>query len=40
MYMLSKRTDVYVGLTDWDGKTAGTKTSGNTKYGFGMRHSF
>lgn len=40
MYMLSKRTDLYVGLTDWDGKTAGTKTSGNTKYGFGMRHSF
>ena len=40
MYMLSKRTDLYVGLTDWDGKRAGTKTSGNTKYGFGMRHSF
>jgi len=40
MYMLSKRTDMYVGLTDWDGKRAGTKTSGNTKYGFGMRHSF
>ncbi len=40
MYVLSKRTDVYAGLTDWDGKTAGTKTSGNTKYGFGMRHSF
>lgn len=40
MYMLSKRTDVYAGVTDWDGKTAGVKTSGNTKYGFGMRHSF
>lgn len=40
MYMLSKRTDAYVGVTDWDGKTAGVKTSGNTKYGFGMRHSF
>lgn len=40
MYLLSKRTDVYAGVTDWDGKTAGIKTSGNTKYGFGMRHSF
>lgn len=40
MYVLSKRTDVYAGLTDWDGNTAGIKTSGNTKYGFGMRHSF
>ncbi len=40
MYLLSKRTDVYAGLTDWDGKTAGIKTSGNIKYGFGMRHNF
>ncbi len=40
MYALSKRTDAYVGVTDWDGKTGGVKTSGNTKYGFGMRHSF
>jgi predicted porin len=40
MYMLSKRTDLYVGLTDWEGKTAGTKTSGNTMYGLGMRHAF
>lgn len=40
LYMLSKRTDMYVGVTDWDGKTGGTKTSGNTRYGVGMRHSF
>ncbi|MEZ5638091.1 MAG: porin [Burkholderiaceae bacterium] len=40
MYALSKRTDAYVGVTDWDGKTGGVKTSGNTKYGIGMRHSF
>lgn len=40
MYMLSKRTDIYAGVTDWDGKTGGVKTSGNTRYGFGMRHSF
>jgi len=40
MYTLSKRTDLYAGLTDWDGKTGGLKTTGNTKYGFGMRHSF
>lgn len=40
MYTLSKRTDMYAGLTDWDGKIAGTRTSGNTKYGLGMRHSF
>ncbi len=40
LYALSKRTDAYVGVTDWDGKTGGVKTSGNTKYGFGMRHSF
>ena len=40
MYMLSKRTDLYAGLTDWDGKIGGTKTSGNTRYGLGMRHAF
>ena len=40
MYTLSKRTDMYVGVTDWDGKTGGVKTSGNTKYGLGMRHAF
>ncbi len=40
MYMVSKRTDLYIGLTDWDGKTAGVKSSGNTKYGLGMRHAF
>lgn len=40
LYALGKRTDVYAGLTDWDGKTAGVKTSGNTKYGMGVRHSF
>lgn len=40
LYMLSKRTDMYVGVTDWDGKTGGVKTSGNTRYGVGMRHSF
>lgn len=40
LYAMSKRTDLYAGLTDWDGKTAGTKTSGNTKYGLGMRHAF
>ncbi len=40
LYTLSKRTDVYLGVTDWDGKTGGVKTSGDTKYGFGMRHSF
>ena len=40
MYTLGKRTDVYAGLTNWDGKTAGVKTAGNTKYGVGMRHSF
>jgi predicted porin len=40
MYLLSKRTDLYAGLTDWDGKTSGVKTSGGTKYGFGMRHAF
>ncbi len=40
LYTLSKRTDMYVGLTDWDGKIGGLKTNGNTKYGFGMRHSF
>lgn len=40
LYAMSKRTDLYAGLTDWDDKTAGTKTSGNTKYGLGMRHAF
>lgn len=40
LYTLSKRTDVYLGVTDWDGKTGGVKTNGDTKYGFGMRHSF
>jgi len=40
MYTLSKRTYAYAGLTDWDGKTGGIKTSGNTKYGFGMVHTF
>jgi predicted porin len=40
LYALGKRTDVYAGLTDWEGKTAGVKTSGNIKYGLGMRHSF
>jgi len=40
MLAMSKRTDLYVGVTDWNGKTAGTKTSGNTKYGLGVRHSF
>lgn len=40
MYMLSKRTNMYVGVTDWDGKTGGVKTSGNTRYGLGMLHSF
>ncbi len=40
MYALSKRTEMYAGLTDWDGKTAGAKTAGNTKYGLGVRHSF
>ena len=40
MYALSKRTDFYAGLTDWDGKAAGVKVSGNTRYGVGMRHSF
>eukprot|EP00611_Tribonema_gayanum_P014480 TRINITY_DN25867_c0_g1_i1.p1 TRINITY_DN25867_c0_g1~~TRINITY_DN25867_c0_g1_i1.p1 ORF type:complete len:328 (+),score=46.82 TRINITY_DN25867_c0_g1_i1:88-1071(+) len=40
LYTLSKRTDVYFGVTDWDGKTSGVKTNGDTKYGFGMRHSF
>ena len=40
LYMLSKRTDMYVGVTDWDGKTGGVKTSGNTRYGLGMRHAF
>jgi len=40
MYAISKRTDFYVGLTDWDGKAAGVKTVGNTRYGLGVRHSF
>ncbi len=40
LYTLSKRTDVYLGVTDWDGKTSGVKTNGDTKYGIGMRHSF
>jgi len=40
LYMVSKRTDMYLGVTDWDGKTGGVKTSGNTRYGFGVRHSF
>jgi predicted porin len=40
MYAISKRTDLYAGLVDWDGKAAGIKVSGNTKYGVGMRHSF
>lgn len=40
MYAMSKRTDFYVGLTDWDGKAGGVKTVGNTRYGLGVRHSF
>ena len=40
MYAMSKRTDFYVGVTDWDGKVAGTKVAGNTRYGLGVRHSF
>ena len=40
LYAISKRTELYAGLTDWDGKAAGVKTDGNTKYGLGVRHSF
>lgn len=40
MYAIGKRTDLYAGLTDWDGKVAGTKVAGNTRYGLGVRHSF
>jgi predicted porin len=40
LYAISKRTDFYVGITDWNGKTGGVKTDGNTRYGLGARHSF
>lgn len=40
MYAIGKRTDFYAGITDWDGKVAGVKTAGNTRYGLGVRHSF
>lgn len=40
LYAMSKRTDFYVGVTDWTGKVAGVKTAGNTRYGLGVRHSF
>lgn len=40
VYAISKRTDFYVGITDWNGKTGGVKTDGNTRYGLGARHSF
>lgn len=37
---IGKPWTAYDDVTDWDGKIAGVKTSGNTKYGFGMRHAF
>lgn len=39
-YVLSKRTDVFVGVTDWEGKAGGVKTTEDTKYGASIRHRF
>jgi predicted porin len=41
-YVLSKRTDVFVGVTDWEGKVGGIKVPGreDTKYGAAIRHRF